>query len=142
MSDIDVDTDSTSVPKDAPKEEKFPSRIGGSKGIKAGRQKGVKNKSTLLRLALTEDFDKELEKNFKGIIRAVAQQALDGCRTSQKMIIDRIIPTIHAESDKDKGQKFAGGIHITIGSLEDAKVISIDEGAIEADYEELDDSDS
>ena len=137
MSDIDVDTDSTSVPKDAPKEEKFPSRIGGSKGIKAGRQKGVKNKSTLLRLALTEDFDKELEKNFKGIIRAVAQQALDGCRQSQKLIIDRIVPAVHAESDSDKGAKFAGGIHITIGSLEDSKEVHISEDIVDVEYEEI-----
>jgi hypothetical protein len=97
-------------------------RIGGKDGIPAGRPKGAKNKSTLLREALRGDFDELLRKDFKKIIRVVADQALEGCRSSQKLILERVVPSVHAESDNKDKHKFSGGITITIGSLENQKV--------------------
>ena len=119
------------------KDETHPSRIGGSKGISAGRPKGAKNKSTLLRLALTEDFDKQLEKDFKAIIRVVAEQAKDGCRQSQKLLIDRVIPSVHAESDKGKDNKFSGVVHVHIGSLEDSQSVQVSEEPLDGEFEEV-----
>lgn len=108
-------------------------RIGGANGIKPGRPKGAKNKSTLLKEALRGDFDDMLVKKAKQIFNVVADQALDGCRQSQKMILDRVVPTVHAESDKDKNP-FSGGIVINIGSLEDQKSVTIDGDFEEAEY--------
>lgn len=92
-------------------------RIGGKDGIRPGRQKGAKNKSTLLREALTNNFEEQLSKKFHKVIEVVLEQAVDGCRQSQKLLIDRIVPTVHAESDKEKNP-FAGGINITISAME------------------------
>jgi hypothetical protein len=103
---------------------------------KAGRPPGAKNKATLLREAIAGDFDRMLEQKAKRIFEVVANQALDGCRQSQKMILDRIVPTVHAESDKDKGNKFSGGVHITIGSLEGAQV-SVSPDIEDAEYTQV-----
>ena len=114
----------------------LPTQIGGDKGISPGRKKGSKNKSTILREALTNNFEEQLEKKFKKVIKVVLDQAVDGCRQSQKLLIDRIIPTIHAESNKDKNP-FAGGISITIGSLEQQTAVKVSPEPIDAEYEEI-----
>lgn len=114
-------------------------RIGGAQGIAPGRKKGSKNKSTILREALTNDFEEQLQTNFKRVIEVVCSQAVEGCRQSQKLLLDRVIPTVHAESDKDKGGKFSGGISITIGTLEPTQSISVTPDVIDGDYEEIED---
>jgi hypothetical protein len=102
-----------------------------------GRQKGAKNKSTLLKEALRGDFDVMLQDKAKAIFNVVADQALEGCRASQKMILDRVVPTVHAESDKKDANKFDGGITINIGSLEDARSVKVEPDIEDAEYEEL-----
>jgi len=114
-------------------------RIGGEKGISPGRKKGSKNKSTLLREALTNDFEEQLQKDFTKVVKVVMEQAISGCRQSQKLILDRVVPTVHAESDKDNKNKFAGGVSIYIGSLEDQTAIKVSPDTIEAEYEEIND---
>lgn len=100
---------------------------------KAGRPPGAKNKSTLLKEALAGDFDDMLQSKAKAIFNVVADQALEGCRQSQKMILDRVVPTVHATSDEDKN-KFSGGVHITIGHLGTPNAtVDIADG----DYEEV-----
>lgn len=107
----------------------------GNRGM--GRKKGSKNKSTLLREALTNDFEAQLQTNFKAVIETVINQAInEGCRQSQKLIIDRVVPTVHAESTKDKNP-FAGGISIVIGSLEQQKSVTVSPDIVDAEYEEL-----
>ena len=113
-----------------------PTRIGGDKGIAPGRKKGSKNKSTLLREALTNDFEEQLKTNFIKVVNVVLEQAVDGCRQSQKLILDRVIPTVHAESDKDKNP-FAGGISITIGSLEQQTAVKVIPEPLDAEYTEI-----
>lgn len=114
----------------APKGE---TKIGGPRGIKPGRQKGAKNKSTLLREALTNDFEEQLQKDFLKIVKVVITQAKEGCRQSQKLLLDRVVPTIHAESDKDPSSKFLGGVTIVIGSLENHQAVEVEQ-SIDAEY--------
>ena len=116
-----------------------PTRIGGDKGIAPGRKKGSKNKSTLLREALVHGFEEELERDFIKVVRIVMEQAIEGDRQSQKLILDRVVPTVHAASDKD-ANPFSGGINITIGSLESQKSISISADIEDAEYETIEDS--
>ena len=123
--------------KDSKSEEKLPAsetRIGGSKGIRPGRPKGAKNKSTLIREAIQGDFDKMLETKAKKIFEVVADQALEGCRQSQKMILDRVVATMHASPEKDGANKFAGGINITIGAMP-GQSVEVSEDISDAEYE-------
>ena len=111
-------------------------RIGGEKGIKPGRKKGSKNKSTLLREALNNNFEEQLAQKFHQVVNVVLDQAInEGCRQSQKMLLDRIVPTVHAESDKEKNP-FAGGINITISSMEN-KTVNVSPDIVDADYETI-----
>ena len=85
---------------------------------KPGRPPGAKNKTTLVREALQNGFEEELEKGFLDVARAVIQQAKNGCRQSQKMLLDRVVPTVHSKSEEDENS-FAGGVQIFIGTLGD-----------------------
>ena len=118
INDVDMDVDSLPVVK---------------KG-RGGRMKGSKNKATLLKEALRGNFDDLLETKFKQILNVVAEQAVDGCRTSQKLILDRVIPTVHAESDDKSKHKFSGGISITIGSLENQTIDIQSNNVMDGDY--------
>ncbi len=122
-----VDTDDVNVNPVVPQ--------AGNRGL--GRKKGSKNKSTLLKEVLNNDFEEQLQARFSKVIHVVLDQAVDGCRQSQKMILDRVIPTVHAESDKDDKNKFSGGVTIVIGSLEDQTAITVSPDTIDAEYEEL-----
>lgn len=118
-------------------DQQLDTRIGSPNGIAPGRKKGSKNKSTILREALTNDFEQQLQQNFKQVIEVVISQAInEGCRQSQKLLLDRVIPTVHAESEKDKGGKFSGGISITIGTLE-PQTVTVTPDVIDGDYEEV-----
>jgi hypothetical protein len=116
-------------------------KIGGGKGIAPGRPKGAKNKSTLLKEALRGEFDEMLKKDFKKVLSVVVDQALDGCRQSQKLIIDRVVPSVHAVSDKDDN-KFAGGFTINIGMLESGKSVTVSPDIQDAEYTEVTDEDT
>jgi hypothetical protein len=135
-----MDGDDTVVTPDTPVEvkQKLPTQIGGERGIKPGRRKGSKNKSTIVREALANDFEEELQKDFHKVIRAVIDQAIDGCRQSQKLLIDRIVPTVHAESDKEKNP-FAGGVHITVSNMGTETSVSVSQDIEDAEYEDITD---
>ena len=123
------------VTPDASDEKKDVAKPAGNRGL--GRKKGSKNKSTLLREALNNNFEAQLQDKFHQVVSVVLDQAInEGCRQSQKMLLDRIVPTVHAESDKDKNP-FAGGISITIGSLETKGSVSVAPEVIDGDYEEI-----
>ena len=106
----------------------------GNRGM--GRKKGSKNKSTILREALTNNFEEQLEQRFKQVITVVLDQAVEGCRQSQKLLFDRVLPTIHAESEKDKDKTFAGGISITISALEN-QTVTVTPDVVDGDFEEI-----
>ena len=118
-------------------EEKQTPVKAGNRGM--GRKKGSKNKSTLLREALNNNFESQLQESFHKVVEVVISQAVnEGCRQSQKLLLDRIVPTVHAESNKDKNP-FANGISITIGSFEESKTVSVSSDISDAEYEEVDD---
>lgn len=87
-----------------------------SKGNKlatnGGRPKGSKNKKTLLAEVLANDCEPLLASFTPQVLKIVAEQALDGCRQSQKMFLDRAIPIQKAISNDERGGTFNVSINV------------------------------
>lgn len=90
-----------------------------------GRQKGVKNKTTLFKEAMKEGFEKILEKESKAVFMAVVAKAKEGDMTAAKLILDRVIPVTKAgEGTEGKG---ATQVVINVSGME-ANISVADEG--------------
>lgn len=99
---------------------------------KGGMPKGHKTKKTLIKeeverksTELTIQFfnDTFAEKGQK-VITAIFDQAInDGCRTSQKMIMDRFAPVAKAIDANANKQDF--NIHINVGELSRPNIIEV-----------------
>lgn len=64
---------------------------------RGGRPPGRKNNKTLQREALREAAIDTLSEKIGKVVEVVLHQAIDeGCRQSQKLILDRVIPTSKA----------------------------------------------
>ena len=120
-----------------------------------GRQKGVKNKTTLFKEAMRDGFEDRLSVDGLKVFDAVVQKAigpaskdkngdpildengkqmyLDGDVTAQKMIMDRIVPVVDTEK-VDKG-KF--NISINVAGV-NPSVEVIDAKPIDGEFEEVD----
>lgn len=61
-----------------------------------GRPKGSLNKKTIQREIYREAAIDLLGENLKAVAEKVIAQAIDGCRKSQKMILDRALPAAKA----------------------------------------------
>lgn len=97
---------------------------------RSGREKGSKNKSTLLREALKNDFEEELQKDFIHVIRAVIDKAKKGDMTAAKLLMDRALPV----TDGKKNQTVPlgeGGLVINIEKLVTGTESQLIEGDIE-----------
>lgn len=115
----------------APVVEEKPER----KMPKGGRPKGSKNKSTLLREALNNQFEEALKIKFEAVVNAVVQEAVDGNMVAAKMLLDRIIP-VHKAADFKKSS--SGGMEITINVEGMASSVRIDPDVVEdAEFEEI-----
>jgi hypothetical protein len=79
-----------------------------------GRKKGSKNKATLLREKMENKVSIKLSKAVPAIVDTVIDQSMEGCRQSQKMILDRAVPVKRAD-DGSTGRDTA--VHITISDL-------------------------
>lgn len=80
-----------------------------------GRKKGSKNKVTLYREAMENRTSIQISKLAPRVLKKVGQQALEeGCRQSQKMILDRAVPVKKAD-DGDNQRDVQ--IEIRISSL-------------------------
>jgi predicted DNA-binding protein len=105
---------------------------------RSGRKAGSKNKSTLLREALKNGFETEMEKDFIAVVRAVVDKAKDGDMAAAKMLLDRVVPV---QENKMAGKigLGEGGITIHIEKLEAQPAPSspIDGEVEEAEYEEV-----
>jgi len=103
-----------------------------------GRKAGSKNKSTLLREVLKNGFEKEMEKDFIQVVRAVVDKAKDGDMTAAKILFDRVIPV--TDGAKQNKLPFGdGGLTIVIERLEASPRQGITlsaEGITDADFEE------
>ena len=95
---------------------------------KPGRQKGSKNKKTLAREARVAGFERQMLEYGHEIIQAVCEQAIDGCRQSQKMWLDRIVPVMKASDGE--GNKSQNSFQITIGRLEDTPIAKRIQGQV------------
>jgi len=97
---------------------------------RSGREKGSKNKSTLLREALKNDFEEQLKKDFIHVVKAVIDKAKDGDMTAAKLLLDRAVPV----SDNNKKQTIPlgeGGLVINIEKLVTHPNAQLIEGDIE-----------
>ncbi len=109
-----------SVPKNTDEKEVIPRNPDGTlqKGAKlgTGRKKGSKNRATVLRDKMENKVSIKLSKLGPDVVAKVGEQALakNGCRQSQKMILDRIAPVRKAE---DGGSSRDTSVHITISNL-------------------------
>ena len=114
------------------------------KGAKLGkgRKKGSKNKATILREKMERKVSIRLSKAVPEIVDKVIEQSLkEGCRQSQKMILDRAVPIKKAE-DGNEGAGRDTSVHIVISNLTRDNVAEVLAGAtpttIEGEYERED----
>jgi len=87
----------------------------GQSGNPAGRPKGAKGKTTLLREVMQTKSDRLLSRAVPAILRVVIQQALKGCVHSQKIILDRAVPV--QKATEGEGHTGLSTVHITIQNL-------------------------
>lgn len=67
-----------------------------------GRKKGSKNRATILREKMENKVSIKLSKLAPKVVDKVGEQALnEGCRQSQKLILDRAVPVRKAEDGSD-----------------------------------------
>lgn len=82
-----------------------------------GRDKGSKNKSTILKDILKNGFETEMEKDFIQVVKAVVAKAKDGDMTAAKLLFERVLPV----ADNKLAGKVSlgeGGLTIVIERLE------------------------
>ena len=66
-----------------------------------GRPKGSKNVTTLVNEAINNKCAPMLAKHVPKVLKVVINQAEEGCRKSQKMVLDRVVP-IQKAADPDQ----------------------------------------
>lgn len=92
-----------------------------------GRQKGVKNKSTIFKELVRDGFEGTLTKGqrFQTVFNVLIEKAEQGDMAAMKMLMDRIVPVSKA-IDLDGLEKGKGlAININVGSLEnEIKVVN------------------
>ena len=110
-----------------------------------GREKGSKNKLTLLREAVLQKQEHVILRELPKIIAVVCQKAQEGDLTAAKLILERIIP-VRKQSDEDSGSKGPPTINITVsGTTTKVEVVAPPPPVLEiedADFEEVNDEDS
>jgi len=107
----------------------------GSK-LGTGRKKGSKNKATILREKMENKVSIKLSKLGPKVVQKVGEQALtEGCRQSQKMIMDRIAPTQKA-TDGNDGKHTS--VTVTISNLTRENVDDVMKGTlVDGEYEHV-----
>ena len=100
-----------------------------------GRPPGSKNKRTLVKEMMKGEASDLLFENLPKVMNAVIEQAMEGCRTSQKMILDRAMPAAKAieVGTPDGGNEFT----FTVRKLEETDIKRIKGDIIEGVAEEI-----
>lgn len=88
----------------------------GASGNMAGRPKGSKNKSTLIKNAIELNLTEKLQHDAVEIYQKTVDMALKGDTTCIKILMDRLLPPRKASDDAvDKG---VGGIQIIVQNMQ------------------------
>lgn len=107
-------------------------KIGSEQGISAGRPKGAKNRTTLVKEALKGGWDDLMIKKARDVFEKMVDMALDGDTQCIKMVMDRAVPVTKAVDINAADLTKTGGIVIHIEKLvtEPAKGQDIEDGVI------------
>ena len=98
--------------------EKLPdTKIGQGNGISAGRPKGAKNKTTLVKEAIKGGWDDLMMTKALQVFNKTVDMALDGDTQCIKMIMDRAVPVSKAVDINASDIGKTGGITIHIEKL-------------------------
>ena len=113
-SEVDFEHEDTPIPKC------IDALTAGKKTNRPGAPIGRRNKA-VFKDQMKAHFEKTMTKDFVYVLRNVVDQAIDGCTTSQKMLLDRVVPVSKAV-DLDSLKGAVPLININIGSLEDKTI--------------------
>lgn len=102
---------------------------------KRGRPPGAKNKDTIFKELMRDDFQALATTEVKKVFNVLFEKAQDGDMQAIKLVLDRVIPPNKAV---DINEKAAGGIQVEIhiGKLEENPMIT-GEVIEDAEYEEV-----
>lgn len=102
---------------DLPGTELAKTKPAGSK--KMGRPKGSKNKNTIFKELMQDEFRALAENKVPKVLETLFEKAIDGDMQAIKMVMDRIVPA-HRAIDGEKTPSGVPLIEIRIGNLEDS----------------------
>lgn len=107
----------------------------GSK-LGTGRRRGSKNKATLYREAMQNRVSIKISKAAGKVVDVVVDQAIkEGCRQSQKMILDRAVPVMKADDGGDSSKDVQIEIKITSLTRDNVDEVTRRGTVIEGEYE-------
>lgn len=92
-------------------------KIGDPKGITAGRNKGSKNRSTLVKEALKGGWDDLMLTDAQKVFSKAVEMAVEGDTACIKMILDRAVPVTKAVDINANDLSGKGGVTIHIEQL-------------------------
>lgn len=97
-----------------------------------GRPPGAKNKTTIFKEAMVGEFQNIAEKEVPAVLEKLFEKAKGGDIKAIKIVMDKLVAPARSEDDTVK----KGGItvNISVGSMEAAQAIDIED----AEYEEID----
>lgn len=104
-----------------------------------GRPKGSKNKTTIFKEVMQNGFERELRKNFKGVLRAVIDKAKGGDMAAAKLLLDRVVPTSRAVDPRAPGSgRFQVNINVSpMNDPDDNGGVTVD-----AEFETIDEEEA
>lgn len=100
-----------------------------------GRPKGAKNKDTLFKELMTNNFQDIAKVNIEKTFEVLFKKAHEGDMKAIKLVLDRVVPVTKAVDLADMEKKGLV-INISVGNMEDAQV----QGEVieDAEFEEVD----
>lgn len=87
----------------------------GKSGNPAGRPKGSKNKTTLIKQAIEGEMVERLADDAMSVLEVTIQKAKEGDTGCIKLLLERLLPIRKANEDLDRVS--TGGINIVINSV-------------------------